>query len=109
MKADPVAFHAETAPATASKLYDLEGYEWGDKAYVEKRKQTNVYTSPMNIYEVNLLSWKRHDDGSFLSYEELSKELVAYVKDMGYTHVEFIRTKALGGIRSRDILRSRRV
>ena len=90
MKADPVAFHAETAPATASKLYDLEGYEWGDKAYVEKRKQTNVYTSPMNIYEVNLLSWKRHDDGSFLSYEELSKELVAYVKDMGYTHVEFM-------------------
>ncbi|MBD5636915.1 MAG: 1,4-alpha-glucan branching enzyme, partial [Clostridia bacterium] len=90
MKADPVAFHAETAPQTASKLYDTEGYEWTDSEFIKKREERNVFTSPMNIYEVNLLSWKRHSDGNFLSYRDLARELVPYVKEMGYTHVEFM-------------------
>ncbi len=89
MKADPVAFHAETPPRTASKLYDLDGYEWGDGDYVTARKR-DVYSSPVNIYEVNLLSWKKHADGNYLSYSDLATELVAYVKEMGYTHVEFM-------------------
>ena len=90
MKADPVAFHAETAPQTASKLYDTEGYEWQDSEFMKKREERNVFSSPMNIYEVNLLSWKRHPDGNFLSYRDLAVELVSYVKEMGYTHVEFM-------------------
>ncbi len=90
MKADPVGFHTETPPATASKIYDLEGYRWRDKAYIEARAGINIYSSPVNIYEVNLLSWKRHDDGNFLSYRDLAAELVPYVKGMGYTHVEFM-------------------
>ena len=90
LKADPVAFHAETAPETASKLFDLEGYHWNDEPYFNKVYQKNIFTSPMNTYEVNLLSWKRHQDGNFLSYRDLAKELVPYVKEMGYTHVEFM-------------------
>ena len=92
-KADPYAFHAET-PKTesfnASKLYDLNGYKWTDKAYWDKQKHTNIYTSPMNVYEVNLLSWKLHEDGSYYTYRELAKELVEYVAKMGYTHVEIM-------------------
>ncbi len=90
LKADPVAFHAETAPETASKIYDLEGYQWNDEAYLKKTYGQNIFSSPMNTYEVNLLSWKRHADGNFLSYRDLAKELVPYVKEMGYTHVEFM-------------------
>lgn len=90
MKADPVCFHAETAPATASKIYDLDGYEWHDASYKKAQEGKDIFSSPMNIYEVNLLSWKRHADGNFLSYRDLAKELVPYVKEMGYTHVEFM-------------------
>ena len=90
MKADPVGFHTETPPATASKLYDLDGYEWQDKNYFEAISKRNIFASPMNIYEVNLLSWKRHADGNYYSYLDLARELVPYVKEMGYTHVEFM-------------------
>ncbi len=90
LKADPVGFHTETPPATASKLYDLEGYRWRDKSYLEAISKQNIFSSPMNIYEVNLLSWKRHEDGNFLSYRDLAVELVNYVVEMGYTHVEFM-------------------
>ncbi len=92
-KADPYAFHAETPgteSANASKLYDLKGYKWSDKTYLDKQKHTNIYAAPMNIYEVNLLSWKKHSDGSYLTYRELAKELVDYVVKMGYTHVELM-------------------
>ena len=92
-KADPYAFHAETPSASvsnASKLYDLSGYKWSDKEYLDKRKNINIYSSPVNVYEVNLLSWKKHADGSYLTYRELAKELVDYVVSMGYTHVEFM-------------------
>ena len=92
-KADPYAFHAETPGTTssnASKLYDLSGYKWKDKAYLDKRHHSNIYSSPMNVYEVNLLSWKQHEDGNYYTYRELAKELVAYVAEMGYTHVELM-------------------
>lgn len=92
-KADPYAYHTET-PGTsvnnASKLYDLSGFKWSDKTYLDKRGHTNIYASPMNIYEVNLLSWKKHSDGNYYTYRELAKELVEYVVKMGYTHVEFM-------------------
>ncbi len=92
-KADPYAFHTETPDTdsyNASKTYDLSGYKWSDKAYLDKQKRINIYTSPVNIYEVNLLSWKLHEDGSYYTYRELAVELVEYVQKMGYTHVEIM-------------------
>ena len=92
-KADPYAFHAETPSvqsSNASKLYNLSGYKWTDREYLDKRKHINIYNSPVNIYEVNLLSWKKHEDGSYYTYRELADSLVNYVLKMGYTHVEFM-------------------
>ncbi|MBQ7339974.1 MAG: 1,4-alpha-glucan branching protein GlgB [Clostridia bacterium] len=88
LKADPYAFHAETPSGTASKIYDLDGYEWGDDEFVNSR--TQPYDKPMNVYELNLASWKRKKNGDFYSYLEYADELVKYVKDMGYTHVELM-------------------
>ena len=90
MKADPYGFHTETRPANASKFYDIEGYEWHDSKWLEKRKKTSIYESPVNIYEVHAGSWKQHEDGNFYSYRQLADELCDYVKEMGYTHVEFL-------------------
>lgn len=90
MKADPYAYHAETPPENASKVYKFGKYRWKDSEYMESLKNKNVYASPMNIYEVNLLSWMRHEDGTFLTYRELADKLVKYVADMKYTHVEFM-------------------
>ena len=92
-KADPLAFHAETpgpSSSNASKLYDFKPYKWHDEAYRKKVQHTNIYTSPMNVYEVNLLSWKRKKNGEYYTYRELAVELVKYVSDMGYTHVELM-------------------
>ncbi len=90
LKADPFAFHAETRPATASKLYDLRGYEWGDARWAQYKKRGKPSERPLNIYEVHLGSWRLHEDGSCLSYRELAHELVLYVKQMGYTHIELL-------------------
>ena len=88
LKADPYAFHSETPSGTASKIYNLNGYKWGDRKYIKNK--TAPYDKPMNIYEVNLASWKRKENGEYLTYLELAEELVPYVKNMGYTHVEFM-------------------
>lgn len=90
LKADPFAFHSETNGATASKVYDFSNFEWEDKKYFENKAKQNHYELPMNVYEVNLGSWKKHDDGSYYSYRELADELVSYVSDMGYTHIEVL-------------------
>ncbi len=90
LKADPYATHSETAPATASKIYDIDGYGWGDSEYLAARKGRNGYELPMNIYEVHVGSWKINADGNFYSYRQLADELVPYVKDMGYTHIELL-------------------
>jgi len=91
MKADPYGFHAETRPATASKLYDISGFRWSDAAFRERKHRHQVYDSPLNIYEVHLGSWRRPTDGhEFLDYRTLGRELAAYVKDMGYTAVELL-------------------
>ncbi len=91
-KADPYAFHTETPPDTASKFYDIEGYDWQDCGWMKNRraKANDFYSEPMNIYELHLLSWKKRDDGYPLTYRELADELPAYVKQMGYTHVEMM-------------------
>ena len=89
-KCDPYAFHSETRPQNASKYYELDKYEWKDEKWIREREKKSVYSSPVNIYEVHAGSWKRHDNGSFLSYRELADTLVPYVSEMGYTHIEFL-------------------
>jgi len=89
-KADPYAFHAETRPSNASKIYDLNGYRWEDTNWMNWRRENPVYHSPLNIYEVHLGSWRRGGEGEFLSYREIARYLVPYVKEMGFTHVEFL-------------------
>ncbi len=87
-KADPYAFHSETNGSTASKVYEFGDFEWTDKKYYEKKATENHYEKPMNIYEVNFSSWKKTEDGNFYSYKMLADELIPYVKEMGYTHIE---------------------
>lgn len=110
-KADPFGFYAETCPGTASKLWDLGGYTWKDATWLNRRAERDIMKSPLNIYEVHLGSWKRHgcepqgepredgtwpgpgdpfpaQRGTYYTYDDLSDELVAYVKKMGYTHIE---------------------
>ena len=90
LKADPYGFHMETRPGTASKLYDISGFKWTDAAFQEKRRKHLVYDAPLNIYEVHLGSWKKRDNGDFIDYRDLAKDLAAYVKEMGYTAVELL-------------------
>ncbi len=89
LKSDLYAFYSELSPNTASKVYNLDGYKWKDNEYV-KNRQTNSLQNPMNIYEVNLASWKKQENGDYYTYKMLKKELVKYVHKMGYTHVEFM-------------------
>ena len=89
-KSDPYGFHFETRPGNATKAYDLDGYEWGDASWLDWRKKHLPYSNPINIYECHLGSWKMHEDGNFYSYRQLADELVPYVKEMGYTHIEFM-------------------
>ena len=110
-KADPYAFYSEKAPGTASRLWTLDGYEWQDAAWLKARGKRDFMKSPLNIYEVHLGSWRRHGDepqgepradgtypgpgdpfpaqrGTYYTYDDLADELVAYARDMGYTHIE---------------------
>ncbi len=112
-KADPYAFAAELPPGTASRTADLAGYTWKDKAWLSARSSRPMLKSPLNIFEVHLGSWKRHGNepqgepredgtwpgpgdpfpaqrGTYYSYEDLSVELVDYVKQMGYSHIEVL-------------------
>jgi 1,4-alpha-glucan branching enzyme len=90
-KADPLAFYNEVPPNTASIVWDLD-YQWGDRDWMEHRRDRNSHRSPISIYEVHLGSWMRSPDNPdrLLSYRDLTPKLVAYVKRMGFTHVEFL-------------------
>ena len=90
VKADPFAFAAELRPNTASRIVDLEHFEWTDAAWRERQLSRPIYDRPLNIYEVHLGSWRRKADGSFLTYRDLAYELVDYAADMGYTHLELL-------------------
>ena len=90
LKADPYAFHAETRPGTASKLYDLGGYRWGDDEWRASRAKAPLDRSPLNIYEVHLGSWRRHENGNFYDYRTLARELADHVLDLGYNCVELM-------------------
>ena len=89
-KADPFAFYCENPPNTASVVWDLE-YKWKDTKWMNSRENHNGLDKPYSVYEVHLGSWKRHsDDNRFFTYQEFAEDLVAYVKEMGFTHVEFM-------------------
>ncbi len=87
-KADPFAFYSEFRPATASKLYDIEGFPWNDGEWMERR--TRNFDSAMSIYEIHLGSWKGKIDGRYPSYEEVADYLIPYLKQTGFTHVEIM-------------------
>jgi 1,4-alpha-glucan branching enzyme len=90
-RADPFAFQSERPPQTASIVTPPDDYEWHDEHWMARRGGAHAPDSPMAIYEVHLGSWRRHWDGNrYYSYDELAAELVPYVHDMGYTHVEFM-------------------
>lgn len=90
LKTDPYAFCNELRPETASVTHRIDTYKWKDKKWLSNREKKVPYDAPMNIYEIHAGSWKIHDDGSFLTYRELADQLVPYLKDMGYTHVELM-------------------
>ena len=89
-KSDPYAYYCELRPNTASRIYDMEGYRWEDGAWQKKKQGKLDKDKPMLIYEVNLGSWKRKEEEAFLTYRELAHELIDYVVDMGYTHIELM-------------------
>ena len=87
-KADPYAFHSETRPGTASRVYNIDGFGWTDKKWMEERHAP--YNEPVSIYEMHLGSWRRYEDGNTFSYDKIADELIPYVKEMGFTHVELM-------------------
>ena len=89
LKCDPYATYSQKRPDTASIVYSHDDYKWADKRWLNKRAKKNYNSEPINIYEVHLGSWKRKWDGEFFSYEELY-EMIDYVKEMGYTHIELL-------------------
>lgn len=92
-KADPYGYSMQRPPETASVVYELGGYSWHDEGFLSYRKNhlsEKPENQPINIYEVHLGSWKKREDGSYLSYRELADDLVVYVKQMGYTHIELM-------------------
>ncbi len=90
MKADPYAFFAEKKPDTASIVYSLEGYDWQDRSWIRERKKKPLYEKPVLIYEVHPGTWKKKPDGTHFTYDELADELIPYVKELGYTHIELM-------------------
>jgi 1,4-alpha-glucan branching enzyme len=93
IKADPYAFFAELRPKSASIVYDIDNkHNWNDSEWLSSRSIKNWFESPISIYEVHFGSWKRvpEDNNRFLTYRELADELVYYVKDMGFTHIELL-------------------
>jgi len=87
-KSDPYARFAEHRPSTASMVYDIHGYTWKDEKWMKKRDKCDPLCGPVNVYEFHPGSWRRASCGRFLSWPELAAELIPYIKDLGYTHVE---------------------
>lgn len=92
-KADPFANYAQMRPETASVVTDLEGFAWKDKKWMEKRDSADINKQPMAIYECHIGSFMKHPDGTedgFYNYREFADRLVAYLKEMKFTHVELM-------------------
>ena len=89
-KADPFAFHAETGPATGSKVWDIDGFTWSDGAWMRERMRKDWHNSPLNIYEVHLGSWRLNEGEVYPNYRNIAPVLADYCHRMGYTHVELM-------------------
>ncbi len=89
MKADPFGTHMEVKPSTGTKIFKST-YKWNDSKWFEEKSKTNVYKSPMNIYEVHFNSWKQCTEGKYFSYPNFAKSVIPYLKEMSYTHIEFM-------------------
>ncbi len=89
-KSDPYGFRTCALPDTSNRVCTLEGFEWNDTAYRRQQAKRHLLDSPMNIYEMHFGSWRRKPDGSCYRYDELADELIPYLLDMGYTHVELM-------------------
>ena len=89
-KSDPYGTRCKALPDTSSLVEAEEAYPWHDGLYRSRRAKQNVLNRPLNIYEVHAGSWKRHPDGSVYNWDDLAAELIPYVKDMGYTHIELM-------------------
>ncbi|UCG79410.1 MAG: 1,4-alpha-glucan branching protein GlgB [Nitrospirota bacterium] len=92
VKSDPFAFYSEVRPKSASVVYDIDSYKWGDSEWLNNRSSLNLFESPVSIYEVHLGSWMRvpEEKGRFLTYSELSEILLPYVRELGFTHIELL-------------------
>jgi len=88
-KADPFALFCEKPPLTASVVWNLD-YKWKDEDWMKSRAESNQLDKPFSVYEVHLASWRRGEDNRFLTYVELADQLVNYVVETGFTHVEFM-------------------
>ncbi|MEN8259531.1 MAG: 1,4-alpha-glucan branching enzyme, partial [Pseudomonadota bacterium] len=91
LKSDPFAFYMETAPDTASIVYEIKDiYQWHDDDWLQKRGSVNLWRSPISIYEVHLASWMKGPQNCHLNYKELARRIIPYVKEMGFTHIEIL-------------------
>jgi 1,4-alpha-glucan branching enzyme len=90
LKADPFAFTSEMRPKTASVVADPKPFVWDDAVHLRARESRDARRAPMSIYEVHLGSWRRHDDGGFLSYDEIADQLIPYCADLNFTHIELL-------------------
>ena len=90
LHADPFAFHAETGPATGSKVWEIADFPWSDRAWMDARPQTDLRERPVNIYEVHLGSWRKKEDEVWPNYRNIAPALADYCREMGYTHVELL-------------------
>ena len=90
LKTDPMGRFFEKAPKSAAIVWDTDGFTWGDQTWLENRARQNAIELPMSIYEVHLGSWRKHNEAESYSYCDLADDLVNYVREMGFTHVEFL-------------------
>jgi len=89
-KTDPMGFFFEQAPKNSSIVWDTSHFDWTDQNWMDERSVSNPLESPMSIYEIHLGSWRKHNNAESYSYKELASELVEYVAEMGFTHIEFM-------------------
>ncbi len=90
LKSDPFAFHSEKRPDNASKVFNLDKYSWNDSEYIENRSKVDMLKQPMNVYEIHAGSWRKYPDGNAFDYRKLADELVPYLKEMNYTHIQLM-------------------
>ncbi|MBL8134479.1 MAG: 1,4-alpha-glucan branching protein GlgB [Anaerolineae bacterium] len=89
-KSDPYGFYFQMRPENASIVYDITGYAWGDQAWMTARAEASLLKKPVAIYELHGGSWKHNENGEWLSYRELANQLIPYLKDLGFTHIELM-------------------